>query len=173
MTPSSSEIQHLADRAAIHDLLTRYFQGLDRSDPAQVRSCFTADVQARYDKRTPTRGIDELIGSLQNFNKLRDETMKITTHFMGNLVFSRIEGDQAETETNALALLVEPGKGGDFVAVRSLRYLDRMRREKGGWLISERIHTLDWSCEVPANFAITLAQRISVLPQSRDGGAQA
>ena len=168
MAQNMTAVQYLIDRAAIHDLLTRYFQGLDRGDPEQVRSCFTADVRAHYDKRTPTRGIEELIGSLQNFNKLRDETMKITTHFMGNLVFSRIEGNEAETETNALALLVEPGKGGDFVAVRSLRYLDRMRREKSGWLISDRVHTLDWSCEVPVNFAITLAQRISELPQRKD-----
>jgi len=172
MTRTSNEIQHLLDRAAIHDLLARYFQGLDRGDPEQVRGCFTADVHAQYDKRTPTRGIGELIDSLQNFNKLREESMKITTHFMGNLNFGRIEGDVAETETNALALLVEPGKGGDFVAVRSLRYLDRMRRENSGWLISDRIHTLDWSCEVPANFAITLSQRISVLPQNRDDRAR-
>ena len=165
MAQDSSEVRYLIDRAAIHDLLTRYFQGIDRGSPEQVRSCFTADVRAHYDKRTPTRGVEELIDSLQNFNKLRDETMKITTHFMGNLNFSRIEGDEAETETNALALLVEPANGADFVAVRSLRYLDRMRREKSGWLISDRIHTLDWSCEVPANFAITLAQRVSVLPR--------
>jgi SnoaL-like protein len=172
MAQNPTEVQYLIDRAAIHDLLTRYFQGLDRGDPEQVRGCFTADVHAQYDKRTPTRGIDELIDSLQNFNRLREETMKITTHFMGNLNFSRLEADVAETETNALALLVEPEQGADVVAVRSLRYLDRIRREKSGWRISDRIHTLDWSCEVPANFAITLAQRISVLPQKRDDGAR-
>ena len=165
MAQSSSEIQYLIDRAAIHDLLTRYFQGLDRGSPEQVRSCFTADVQAHYDKRTPTKGIEEMMDSLQNFNKLREETMKITTHFMGNLSISRLEGDVAETETCALALLVEPANGADQVSVRSLRYLDRMRREKSGWRISDRIHTLDWSCQVPACFAITLAQRISVLPR--------
>jgi len=84
---------------------------------------------------------------------------------MGNLSFIRLEGDVAETETYALALLVEPANGVDLVAVRSLRYLDRMRREESGWRISDRIHTLDWSCQVPATFAITLAQRISVLPR--------
>ena len=165
MAQHSSEIQSLIDRAAIHDLLTRYFQGLDRGSPEQVRSCFTADVRAHYDKRTPTRGIGALMDSLANFNKLQEETMKITTHFMGNLSFSRLEGDVAETETYALALLVEPANGVDLVSVRSLRYLDRMRREESGWRISDRIHTLDWSCQVPANFAITLARRVSVLPQ--------
>ena len=159
------DLQYLLDRTAIHDLLTRYFQGLDSSNPAQVRSCFTDDVRARYDRRTPTTGLDALIASLQNFNRLRDETMKVTTHFMGNLVYKALEGDAAETETNAIALLVEPRDGRDMVAVRSLRYLDRMRREADGWRISDRIHTLDWSCEAPASFAVTLSTRLSALPE--------
>jgi hypothetical protein len=164
MAQQPSEVQYLIDRAAIQELLARYFQGLDRSDPAQVRGCFTDDVHCHYDKRTPTRGIEDLMASLQNFNKLRAGTMKITTHFMGNFSLSRLEGDLAETETNAIAFLVEPEKGADLVAMRSLRYLDRMRRQKDGWRISDRIHTLDWSCRVPADFAASLAQRVSVVP---------
>jgi hypothetical protein len=167
MAQLPSEIQYLMDRAAIQDLLARYFQGLDRGSPEQVRSCFTDDIQAHYDQRTPTRGIEALIDSLQNFNKLRDGTMRITTHFMGNLNIGLLRGDVAETETNALALLVEPGKDADLVSMRSLRYLDRMRRQENGWRISDRIHTLDWSCQMPTNFAITLAQRVSALPERK------
>ena len=164
MAQHSAEMQYLIDRAAIQQLLARYFQGLDRSDAEQVRSCFTDDVRCHYDKRSPTRGIEELMGSLQNFNKLRAGTMKITTHFMGNFNLTLLQGDAAEAETNAIAFLVEPTNGVDVVAMRSLRYLDRMRRERDGWRISDRIHTLDWSCQVPANFALTLGQRISALP---------
>ena len=164
MAQSSTEIQRLLDRAAIHDLHTRYFQGLDRGNAEQVRSCFTDDLHAHYDKRTPTRGLEAFIDSLQFFNRLQEGSMKITTHFMGNLNFIRLEGDAAETETNAIAFLVAPKDGGDQVAMRSLRYLDRLRREKGGWKISDRIHTLDWSCQVPASFSLTLAQRISAFP---------
>ena len=165
MTQRSSKLQYLTDRAAIQDLLARYFQGLDRSSPEQVRSCFTDDVEAHYAQRTPTRGIDALMGSLQNFNKLRDGSMSITTHFMGNFMLTALRGDMAETETNAIAFLVEPKDGKEMVAMRSLRYIDRMRREKDGWRISDRIHTLDWSCQVPASFAIKLAQRVAALPQ--------
>jgi hypothetical protein len=104
------------------------------------------------------------MGSLQNFNKLRAGTMKITTHFMGNFSLGRLEGDVAETETNAIAFLVEPEKGVDMVAMRSLRYLDKMRRQKDGWRISDQ-YTRWTGCQVPANFAITLAQRVSALPQ--------
>jgi len=165
MTQDSSELQYLMDRAAIQDLLTRYFQGLDRGSPEQVRNCFTDDVEAHYAQRTRTRGIEELMASLQNFNKLKNGSMKITTHFMGNFILTSLEGDVAETETNAIAFLVEPRDGKDLVAMRSLRYIDRMRREKNGWRISDRIHTLDWSCQVPTHFAITLAQRVSALPE--------
>jgi SnoaL-like domain len=160
----SSERQYLMDRAAIQDLLVRYFQGLDRGSREQVRNCFTDDVRAHYDKRSPTAGIEELMNSLQNFNKLKEGSMRITTHFMGNFNITSIQGDMAETETNALAFLVEPGEGTDRVAMRSLRYLDRMRRQKDGWRISDRIHTLDWDCQVPVTFAITLSQRLSALP---------
>ena len=164
MAQRSSENQYLMDRAAIQDLLARYFQGLDRGSPEQVRSCFTDDIRAHYDRRPPTSGIEELLNSLQNFNKLKEGEMRITTHFMGNLNISSLQGDGAETETNAIAFLVEPGEGRDLVAMRCLRYLDRMRRQENGWRISDRIHTLDWSCQVPTNFALTLAQRVSALP---------
>jgi len=97
LAQNPNEIQYVIDRSAIQDLLARYFQGLDRSDPVQVRGCFTDDVQAHYDQRPPTRGIDELMASLQNFNKLRAGTMRITTHFMGNFNLTLLKGDAAES----------------------------------------------------------------------------
>lgn len=165
MAQASIDIQHLIDRAAIQQLHARYFQGLDGCKPDQVRSCFTEDVRCHYDKRTPTVGLEDLMASLQFFNKLQKGEMRITTHFMGNFNLLSLAGEVAETEVNAIAFLVEPKAGADMVAMRSLRYLDRMRREKDGWRICDRIHTLDWSCQMPANFSITVAQRLSVLPQ--------
>ena len=164
MTQQANDIQYLIDRAAIQQLHARYFQGLDSCNPEQVRGCFTEDVRCHYDKRTPTVGLDDLMASLQFFNKLRAGEMRITTHFMGNFNLLSLAGDVAETVTNAIAFLVEPKASTESVAMRSLRYLDRMRRENDGWKISDRIHTLDWSCQVPANFSITIGQRLSVLP---------
>jgi hypothetical protein len=164
MSERSAEIQYLLDRAAIQDLLLRYFQGLDRCDPAQVRSCFTDDVQAHYDHRPPTKGVEEMMRGFRTFKRIPESKLKMTTHFMGNLNINLLHGDVAETETNAIAFLVETEGNADVCQMRSLRYLDRMRRQENGWRISDRIHTLDWSCQVPANFAVTLAQRISALP---------
>ena len=169
--------QYLLDRAAIHDLHARYFQGLDRGKPDQVRSCFTEDVQAHYDGRSalrpggdPVQGIDALMNSIITFRHQQTGEWKITTHFMGNLNINFLAGDVAETETNALAFLVLAGEPTDQVVIRSLRYLDRLRRTEGGWRISERRHTLDWSCQVPAIFAVTMAQRVATWPARSPAG---
>ena len=164
MPQSSTDIQYLMDRAAIHDVLARYFQGLDRCNPEQVRSCFTDDIQANYDGRAPVRGIDAMMGSLTAFRKQASGEWKVSTHFMGNLNFNLLAGDVAETETNAFAFLVLTAKAPDQVAIRSLRYLDRLRRVQDGWRICERQHTLDWSCQVPTTFAVTMAQRVMTRP---------
>src|ERR1700709_733550 len=145
MSERSSEIQYLIDRAAIQDLLMRYFQGLDRCSPEQVRSCFTDDIQAHYDHRPPITGIEELMGGFRTFKRIKEGKMKVTTHFMGNLNIGLLQGDVAETETNAIAFLVEPGEGADLVSIRSLRYIDRMRRQENGWRRTERRTTPHWS----------------------------
>jgi len=160
-----NELQYVQDRAALQDLVARYFSGLDRCNKEQVKSCFTDDIHAHYDQRGTTKGIEALMNGFQTFKRMAEGRMKVTTHFMGNFQVKRLEGDVAETETNVIAFLVAPGKGEGEIAMRSLRYIDRMRREKDGWRISDRVHTLDWSCELPANFAVTLAQRLSVLPE--------
>ena len=169
--------QYLLDRAAIQDILARYFQGLDRGKPDQVRSCFTADVVAHYDGRSalrpggqePMRGIDALMGSLLTFKNQQSGKWKVSTHFMGNLNFDLLDGEMAETETNAIAFLVLTGGASDEVAMRSLRYLDKLRKTADGWRISERQHTLDWSCQVPTNFAVTMAQRVMARPSATAG----
>jgi hypothetical protein len=166
------DTQYVLDRAAIQDLHGRYFRGLDRGEPDEVRRCFTDDVTAVYDGRSalrpgaqaPVRGIDALMDSLVTFKNQKTGIWKVTTHFMGNLSITLLEGDVAETETNAIAFLVLPGEPADQVAMRSLRYLDRLRRMEDGWRISERLHTLDWSCQVPTTFAVTMAQRQMARP---------
>lgn len=159
------DAQSLIDRAAIHDVLTCYFQGIDRGSPEQVRSCFTDDVQCWYDGKAPTRGIEALMDSFWAFKCQQSGEWKITTHFMGNLTFNEMGRDYAETETNAIAFLVLTKEGPqEQVTMRSLRYLDRFRRVGEQWLISERQHTLDWSCLVPTTFASQTAKRVNARP---------
>ena len=164
MVQNSIDMQYLLDRAAIHDVLARYYQGIDQGKPDQVRCCFTEDVKAKYDERPPTQGIDALMNSITAFRKQQSGEWKVTTHFMGNLNFNSLHGDIAETETNAIACLVLTDGPKEQVTLRSLRYLDRLCRTKDGWRICERMHTLDWSCHVPVSFAVTMAQRQMTRP---------
>ena len=166
MPQNRSDVQWLLDRAAIHDVLARYFQGIDANRPEQVRSCFTEDIQAHYDGRSSVRGIDGLMDSFLAFKKRDAGEWKVTTHFMGNFSINSLETDIAETETYAIAFIVLTDESIERVTMRSLRYLDRLRRTEQGWRISERQHTLDWSCEVPTQFAVTMAQRVYVRPDS-------
>ena len=51
-----------------------------------------------------------------------------------------------------------------LVAVRGLRYLDRLTHTGGAWRIAVRRHTLDWSFQAPADYSLTFAQRLTSLP---------
>ena len=164
MTQNSAGLQYLLDRAAIHDVLARYYQGLDQGKQDQVRNCFTEDVRAKFDDRPLAIGIDALMESFSVFRNHQSGAWKITTHFMGNLNFNLLEGDVAETETNAIAFLVLPDVPKEQVTMRSLRYLDRLRRTSDGWRICERLHTLDWSCHVPTSYSLSVGQRIMTRP---------
>jgi len=169
MSHASLEIRRLIDRAAIRDLLMRYFRGIDSADPEQVRGCFTDDVRAAYEGRTFVDGIGALMSSFLAFKNKASGQWIATTHFMGNLSYLRLDDDIAETEAYAIAFLVTPGTAANVVAMRSLRYLDRLRKTAGAWRICDRVHTLDWSCEVPAAFAASFSARITRTLPARDG----
>ncbi|MGC4251930.1 MAG: nuclear transport factor 2 family protein [Sphingobium sp.] len=156
------DLQALADRAAIQDVLLRYFHAADRGDREAMRGCFTQDVRAHYDGRAAVEGVDALIEQIGLFRNLESGACRIATHFAGNLVFRALANGHAETETNAFAFLLDAS--GETVAVRSLRYLDRLRREQGQWRIAARIHTLDWSGEMPCTFARAFAAKVNGFP---------
>lgn len=167
--PTQSEIQWLLDRAAIQDLHTRYFHGIDAADHAVVRGCFTDDVRAAYDGRNFVDGIEALMASFFTFRNKASGAWKATTHFMGNLRYLALAADEAETEVCAFACLTTPSPTGDRLTIRSLRYLDRLRRTPDGWRIRDRVHTLDWACEVPATHAGEMANRLAAPLPRRDG----
>ncbi|MPS28074.1 nuclear transport factor 2 family protein [Pigmentiphaga sp.] len=158
MPQHQDTLQRLLDRAAIEDVITRYFHGIDRCDPGCVRNCFTEDICASYDGREEVKGIEPLMDSMNTFKRHKAGTVRITTHFMGNLNFCSLYENAAETETSAIAFLAMADEMGTIL-MRSLRYLDQLRRTSDGWRICERVHTLDWSCEMAATFANTLATR--------------
>lgn len=158
---ASRQLQVLLDRAEIHDLHMRYFNGADCGDRDVVRGCFTQDVLAQYEGRSPVRGVDALIEQIALFDTLESGACRISTHFTGNFQYKKVGVETSETEINAFAFLLS--SDGSSVAMRSLRYLDELRRIDGQWRIAKRLHTLDWACDVPAAFARAFVHKLTGL----------
>ena len=153
----------LADREAIRECLAKIARASDRAQLDLWRECFWPEAVDDHAGLFAGKMIELLEKSMPFLDKLDG-----TTHFMGNLNFNALESDVAETETNAIAFLVLPGASAmakEQVAMRSLRYLDTLRRTKEGWKICVRQHTLDWSCHVPASYAVSLGQRLTKRPE--------
>lgn len=87
------DLEMLARRARIQDVIARYFRGIDSGSKALVRSCFTEDAQVLYDGRAPEPGIDAVIGSLRTFKRIANGEMQLTVHFMGNFNLIRLDSD--------------------------------------------------------------------------------
>jgi SnoaL-like domain len=162
MKPSESDIQYCLDRLAIEDVLNRYFQGIDRHDFGQVRSCFSEDIKAIHHNSPVIEGLDNLIPELEK--RAHANGMRVMTHFMGNINVTMIGADTALAETSALSFHVHEKESGNEIDMRSLRYLDKLKRVEGKWLICERRHTLDWNCWRSAAYAVAFTERVSQHP---------
>lgn len=150
---------------AIQEVLTRYFQGCDRGDVVQIRSCFADDARVTHPGRDTVVGADAVIDAIFGpaFAYLATAEARCRTHFMGNFRIERLEGDVAETETYVIAALLAKEASGETADVKSLRYMDRFRRVGGAWRIAERRMTQDWNCKLPAAFAMAFASRVGEL----------
>jgi len=87
------------DRAAVHDLLVRYFCGFDerRTDDAFLRETFTADAHWRFPRGDAT-GIEQII-------ERRAETLglwKQTLHSVSSVLI-QFDGDRARFTATLLA----------------------------------------------------------------------
>lgn len=150
---------------ALQEVLTRYFQGCDRGDVAQIRSCFADDARVTHPGRDTVVGGDAVIEAIFRpaFAYLKNADALCRMHFMGNFRVERLDGDVAETETYVIAALLAKEASGETADVKSLRYMDRFRRINGQWRVSERRMTQDWSAKLPASFAMAFASRVGKL----------
>lgn len=159
---AAATLQHLRDRAAIADVVNKYFVGHDRRDHEMVLSCFHPDVKMSIDGQEIAKSRDELRRRFESgpprLPGSSDAVIAATTHVAGQTLVV-IEGDTADAETYATAYLVAEEQGERRLLVRGLRYIDRFARTDGRWCIVERQHTVDWMFEVDAAFASAHAER--------------
>jgi hypothetical protein len=140
-------VRRLEDLEAIRRLLTRYARALDRSDWERMRACFTADAT---DDHGPYQGsVDALVHGTRELMSGYWGTM----HVLGQSAIE-LDGDTAVAETYALSFhrrhCVGGAGAGDEDTVTGIRYLDRLVRTDGGWLIAARVTVQEWNTTVAA-----------------------
>ncbi len=139
--------RELIDRAEIHEVIMRYYRGIDRVDYELVRSCFHADATADYGELF-VGNVDGFMAYLREHPIGALDAFERTVHFAGNVLIE-LAADTAHTETYVMAFH-EPKSGhawdGAFVTVW-LRYLDRFERRDGAWRIADRAIAIDWRRE--------------------------
>jgi hypothetical protein len=141
------DLTECADRLAIAETLALYCRGIDRCDPEQLAAAFTPDAVIDYGEgahpvATVIPGLMAGLGA-----------MRLTQHNISNSVI-RLAGDTAKAETNCVALHIIPAPEGDVELVVGGRYLDRLERRAGRWLIAERLYVMDWNRFAPATMTL-------------------
>lgn len=134
----------MEDQHAIEAVIGRYFLGVDRSDPALVRSCFAEDARYTSDAGTlDFRSAEEIAGRIGRGGRFAH-----TSHVRSSQGIA-ISGDSATADTFAVAYLVLKPEEGGTVMVRGLQYRDRLARTADGWQIVHRHHSTKWQFDQP------------------------
>lgn len=133
---SESRLQGLLDKQEIRELALRYCRGVDRKDPALLRSLYTHDGIDNHGE--VFRGSAE---GYVDFLEASFEFIEIGAHYVCNhlVELDPDDADQASGEVYALGYHVIPGPEGTRTdSLVGVRYLDRYRREEGAWRFASR-----------------------------------
>jgi len=163
-----ADLQHVADRLAIAEVLARYCRGIDRCDRDELTQVFTDDARIDYGDGAKPLG-ETVAGLMAGLG-----AMRLTHHNIGNVI-CEIAGERARAETYCVALHILPGNApdeasGDIEMVVGGRYLDTLVKRDGAWKIAERLYVMDWNRQGPATMIEagglydTLARRGSRAP---------
>lgn len=134
----SDDVQTLIDRLAIRDVLASYYRAIDRRDWDALTGVYADDARFRSPPRLEQNGRDTIIASTS-----RVAVYKRTYHFMGNHI-AWVDGDDADAETYAVARHYYDKDGEEQEYVIGIRYLDKLQRRDGQWLIVDRLMRYDF-----------------------------
>ncbi len=145
MQPSPQELHDYLAKEQIRELALLYSRGVDRKDPALLRTLYTEDA-------TDTHG-DDFSGTAEAFVDFLEDCfgfMRYSGHHICNHLIS-VDGDTGEGEIYAIAYHVLPdGNDGWIEDLLCVRYLDHYRRcEDGRWRFSKRVVTYDMRTQRP------------------------
>jgi uncharacterized protein (TIGR02246 family) len=134
---------YLEDRAAIHDLFTRYCCALDNGEVETVVGCFTADATLK----SPVIDINgrEAIRAFAGRFAAQRAAGTQFRHMVTNIAAS-IDGGRASATAYLLVLI---SKGGNHLSLPPGRYQCDLVKEGEAWRFTRRIvlHDHDYTLE--------------------------
>jgi hypothetical protein len=137
MSVETTELRILLDKQACSETLTRYCRALDWLDGEALKSVFAPDADIDYGFFRG-RG-DAFIPAVMEI----EHSFARRWHFVANTII-QVNGDTAEAECYGLAAGVAIKDGRTTTNLFGGRYLDRLARRDGQWLITWRQYVLDW-----------------------------
>jgi hypothetical protein len=145
-------LQELLDHHEIAQVLKEYCHGCDRGDEPRMASVYLEDS---FDDH----GVFKAPG--KQFAKLMMERILATTdslfHMLGQSLI-RVDGDEAGAETYFFAVSRSKREDGTPMCNQlGGRFVDKLRREDGRWLIEHRVVVRDWAISLPVEADWTAA----------------
>jgi hypothetical protein len=139
----------------IRELVQLYSRGVDRNDPALLRTLYTADGMD-YHGNIFRGSADDYVQFLERSLPALD----YSGHHVCNHLIS-VDGDEGYGEVYALACHIYQDGKGDYVEdLQIVRYLDHYRREDGRWKFAVRNVIFDAASVRP----IPKPERVSSAP---------
>jgi 3-phenylpropionate/cinnamic acid dioxygenase small subunit len=139
-------VEEVADRLEIEDLLTRYATAVDTRDWNLYKTVFTPDAFIDYTSSGGIRGgLDEVAKWMARALSI----FSMSQHLVTNRDI-RLEGDAATSRSyfyNPMAT-TRPDGSQELIFVGGY-YRDRLRRTADGWRIAERILDTAWMSASP------------------------
>lgn len=137
-------LQEMLDHYEIRKTLSEYCQGSDRCDREQMGSVYAQDSWDDHGHiKAPGNEFAEKMSA-----QIRETSLSMY-HLLGQSIVT-VSGDTAGAETYFLAASQVPdGDGGITTNQLGGRFVDKLQREGGRWLIKHRVVVRDWSLTFP------------------------
>ena len=132
---AAPNLQQIADRIEIDDLLTRYATALDSKDWDLWSSCFAPDAAIDY---TAAGGIKGNVAEVRQWLTEVMARFPMTQHLVTNRVV-HIDGDSATCRSALFNPMGMSDADGLLLFFDGGYYRDRLVRTGDGWRIAERV----------------------------------
>ena len=140
--PDQSQIDASMSRQQIAELTSAYCRGLDRADPALLKSIF-------HDDSTVVSGAFNGNGHMfaEEICRIVKAVFNRTFHSVASQRLD-VDGDEATGETYVIAVAsMADEDGAPTEMLTGGRYMDRFERRDGVWKFTERSFVCDWSIQ--------------------------